>query len=167
MVRLTVLASSVLAFVAVPLASQQAVPTTQPAVLNIIREIEKPGHFAAHIDRSAGPLNHCYPAMLLALSAVSGPKEVWWVSTFPGMDALGKAEAFRMDNPSYWRPSARSPWRMGALTNSFSTQPRRPAPRARHVPDVKSQRVYQILTITTRPGGEAAFIDIAQRFVTS
>jgi len=31
-------------------------------------------------------------------------------------------------------------------------------------PDVRSQRVYEILTITTRPGGEAAFFDIAQRF---
>jgi hypothetical protein len=165
-----ILAASTMVLSALPASAQQAVPTTQPAVLNIIREIEKPGHFAAHYQTEVrwAALNRSnnYPAMLLALSSVSGPKEVWWVSTFTGMDALGKADAFGMDNPSYTAAVGKIAMEDGEhLTNSISTQLE--ASRAASYgtfPDVRSQRVYQILTVTTRPGGEAAFIDVAQRF---
>lgn len=48
MLRLTVFASSVLAFAALPALGQQPFPTSQPAIIQITREIEKPGHFGSH-----------------------------------------------------------------------------------------------------------------------
>jgi hypothetical protein len=86
-----------------PAAAQ--VRTTQPPMINIFREFEKPGHFAAHEATEARwtALNrtHNYPYSYLALSAVSGPSEVWWVTAYDGLAAFGKGSVWGGDNAAY------------------------------------------------------------------
>jgi len=165
-----ILAASTMVLAALPASAQQAVPTTQPAVINIVREIEKPGHFGAHYQTEVRwtALNRTnnFPATLLALVATSGVPEVWWVASYTGMDALGKTSAFGQDNPTYTAAVSKIAVEDGEhLTNTITTQ-LEAARVASHgnFPDIRTQRVYEILTVTTRAGNEAAFFDIAQRY---
>lgn len=164
----SLLATGALALAALPVSAQQPFPTTQPAIITITREIEKAGHFGAHEQTEIrwAALSRSIPnvASSLALVATSGVQEVWWVTTYSGLDAWGKAQAYA--SPTYTAALNKIAMEDGDhITASISTQAEA-VPDASYgtFPDVKTVRIYSILTVTTRPGGEAAFTDIAQRY---
>jgi len=164
------LATSTLVLAALPALAQQPFPTTQPAIIQIFREIEKAGHFGAHEQTEIrwAALNRSIPnaASSLALVAASGVQEVWWVSTYSGLDTWGKAQAYGSDNPTYTAALNKIALEDADHINTTIMTQAEAVPDASYgaFPDVRTVRVYSILTVTTRPGGEAAFIDVAKRY---
>jgi hypothetical protein len=151
-------------------AAAQAMPTTQPRLIDIIREIEKPGHAAAHeatesrwadLNRKAG-----FPNAYLALVATSGAPEVWWVTPFDSFEGMGKAAAFGTDNAAYTQSIGRIALEDGDhITNLIRTQARA-IPEASYgaFPEMGKARVYSIMTVTMRSGFEQAFTEIAKHY---
>jgi hypothetical protein len=148
----------------------QATPTTQPTLIDIYREVEKPGHAAAHeatetrwatLNRNAG-----YPYAYLAYVAVSGTPEVWWVSAVDSFDGFGKSNAFGSDKPVYRAAIARVAMEDGEhITNVVRMQARAvPEAGSGGFPDLAKMRVYSILTVRMRPGMEDGFARIAKHY---
>jgi hypothetical protein len=169
MFRRTAVAAGLAAALAPPLAGQQ-MPATQPSIISITREIEKPGHFGVHegVETRWADLNrrHNYPNTYLALVAVSGVPEVWWVSAYDGLGSFGKAAAFGADIPAYTQALSKIAVEDGEhLTNVIFTQAQA-LPDASYgpFPDLAKMRVFSVFTIQMRPGMEMAFTDIAKKY---
>ncbi len=151
-----------------PLAAQ--VRTTQPPMINIIREVEKPGHFAAHeateVRWTALNRAHNYPHTYMALSAVSGATEVWWVTAFEGLADFGKASSWGSDNPAYTTALAKIAVEDGEHVSNVMMMQAAAMPEASYgaYPDVAKQRVYSVATFTVRPGNEPAFTAMAKQY---
>lgn len=151
-------------------AAAQATPTTQPMLVDIYREIEKPGHAAAHeatearwaaLNRGAG-----YPYSYLALVAASGAPEVWWVSGLDSFDAFGKSNAFGADKTAYRQSIARVAMEDAEHISSVVRMQARAVPEASSggFPELAKMRVFSILTIRMRPGHASAFAEIAKHY---
>jgi hypothetical protein len=154
----------------VPLAAAtlvaQSLPSSQPAIINIYREVEKPNHAVAHeateerwadFNRRSG-----YPTSYFGLVAASGVPEVWWISRFENMEGFGKSLSFEA-RPGYNQGLARIQSEDALHVESFTSMQARAMREASHglFPDLSKQRVYSILTVRVRPGHEPAFSEIA------
>jgi hypothetical protein len=161
-------AASTLMLGALPAWAQQPFPTAQPAIITIAREIEKPGHFGPHEQTEIrwAALNRSIPNVpsSLALVAMSGVQEVWWISTYSGVDAWAKVQNYA--EPSYTAALNKIAVEDGEHINTVIQTQARAVPEASQgaFPDVRTVRVYSVLTVTTRPGGEAAFMEAAKRY---
>jgi hypothetical protein len=147
----------------------QAVPTTQPRILNIYREIEKPNHTVAHMatearwadfNRKAG-----YPTTYFGLVAASGPAEAWWLSSFDNFEAFGKNGAFE-GTPTYAAGLARIQAEDADHVANFIAWQARGMPEVSYgaFPEMAKNRVYSIMTVRTKPGYETAFGEIAGHY---
>src|SRR5688572_15347777 len=149
----------------VPLAAAtlvaQSLPSSQPAIINIYREVEKPNHAVAHeateerwadFNRRSG-----YPTSYFGLVAASGVPEVWWISRFENMEGFGKSLSFEA-RPGYNQGLARIQSEDALHVESFTSMQARAMREASHglFPDLSKQRVYSILTVRVRPGHEPA-----------
>lgn len=154
----------------VPLAAAtlvaQSLPSSQPAIINIYREVEKPNHAVAHeaseerwadFNRRSG-----YPTSYFGLVAASGVPEVWWISRFENMEGFGTSLSFEA-RPGYNQGLARIQSEDALHVESFSSMQARAMREASHglFPDLSKQRVYSIMTVRVRPGHEPAFSEIA------
>ena len=81
----------------------QAVPATQPKFLHIFREQVKPNRGGEHAQWETG-----WPAAYekakgttpyLALSAITGPQEVWYVTPYASQGAYGDVMAWEEAQP--------------------------------------------------------------------
>ncbi len=151
-------------------AAAQAMPTTQPNMVEIFREMEKPGHAGPHeatearwaeLNRAAG-----FPYSYLALVAVSGSPEVWWVQGMDSFDTFGKANAFGEDKPAYRQNIARVAMEDADHITGVNRMQARAIPEAGHgaFPDIAKMRVFSVLTVRIRPGHETAFTEIAKHY---
>lgn len=169
MVRISIFATA-LAIVGTVPAAAQTMPTSQPAIIDIGRELEKPGHFIAHeqVEARWVDLNrrHNFPGTYIALVAGSGTPEVWWVSPYSGLDAFGKAWAFGSDNPMYTAALNRIAVEDGEHLASSNRMQAAAVPDASYgtFPEIGAMRVFSITTVQMRPGHEAAFTEIAKRY---
>jgi hypothetical protein len=154
----------------VPLAAAtlvaQSLPSSQPAIINIYREVEKPNHAVAHeateerwadFNRRSG-----YPTSYFGLVAASGVPEVWWISRFENMEGFGKSLSFEA-RPGYNQGLGRIQSEDALHVESFTSMQARAMREASHglFPDLSKQRVYSIMTVRIRPGHEPAFSEIA------
>lgn len=144
-------------------AMAQAMPTTQPQVLVIYREVIKVGHDAAHVTTESGwPAAFAAansPDTYLAMTSMTGRSEVWFTQPWASYAAWG--EAMKRDEAN------------GALTAALA---RNSAADAEHVesltvieavavpdmsygnfPDLNMARFWEVSTIRVRPGHEAQF----------
>lgn len=159
----------VVTLLAVPLAAQQ-IPTGQPAIISIAREIEKPGRFGVHeaVEIRWADLNrrHNYPYGYIALVANSGVNEVWWVSGFDGLGSFGKSAAFGSDNPAYTQALSKLAAEDGEHLNNVILTQAQALPDASYgaFPDVSKMRVFSVVTIQMRPGMEPMFGEIAKKY---
>src|SRR5512140_659610 len=80
----------------------QGVPTTQPKFLHIFREQVKPGRSPAHAKWEAGwPAAYekaKAPYNYVALASLTGPAEVWYVTTLASQAAYGEMLAAESSN---------------------------------------------------------------------
>lgn len=163
------IAAGIAAVLAPPLAAQQ-MPTSQPAIISISREIEKPGHFGVHeaVEARWTDLNrrNSYPATYLALVASSGAQEVWWVSSFDGLGTFGKAATFGSDNPAYSQALSRIAVEDGEHLNNVILTQAQAVPDASYgaFPDLRTMRVFSVLTVQMRTGMEQTFTEIAKKY---
>ena len=148
----------------------QTVPTSQPKVLQIIREIEKPAHTPAHeatearwteFNRKSG-----YPSTYLGLVSASGPAEMWWLSSYDNFAGLGKASAFGGDNPSFTQGVARLIAEDSDHLSNVITMQARGMPEVSNgpFPEMAKIRVTSILTVRMKPGYENAFAEISSHY---
>src|SRR6188474_2808740 len=74
--------------------AQSAAPPPPPKVLQIFREVVKPGHSAAHATTEAGwPAAFSKanaPGNYIALTSVSGPNEAWFITGYDSFAAYEK-----------------------------------------------------------------------------
>ena len=146
----------------------QALPARQPAYIEVVRELEKPGHGAAHeavearwaqMNRTAG-----YPVPYLALAAISGTPEVWWVSAIESFDALGKSTDF--GDAAHRAGIAKVAMEDGEHITSVIRIQARALPDASHgaFPEMGKVRVYSVLTVRVRPGHEQSFTELTKHY---
>lgn len=149
-------------------AAAQAVPTAQPAYLDIFREFEKPGHGMAHeavearwaaLNRTAG-----FPYTYLAYVASSGTPEIWWVTALASLEDLGKSNAF--GSAAHRQAVARVAMEDGDHISGATRMQARAMPAAGHggFPELAKMRVYSILTVRMRPGFFGSFAEIAKHY---
>src|SRR5256886_9202518 len=144
-------------------ASAQALPTTQPAYLTIVREEVKLGRGAEHTRIEAGwPAAFAKaksPSSSLALASLTGPDEVWFTIPFASNAAV--AEEFkRQDADPVLSAELARLARADAevLTGHTVVQAvARPDPTIGAFPLVAKQRVLQITTFRVKPGHRADF----------
>jgi len=148
----------------------QAAPTSQPNLLNIIREIGKPNHSIAHaavearwadLERRANR-----PELSLALTSTSGQEEMWWISSHPNFTEFGKMNAFGSDNATFMQSLGKIQAEDAEHVNNVITMQARALPDASYgtFPDLSKVRVYQIETIQMKQGSEGAFAEISNHF---
>lgn len=159
-----------LAPLAAAVLAAQGVPTSQPRLLHITREIEKPNHGVAHeatearwadFNRRSG-----YPAAYFGFVSASGAPEMWWFSSFDNLDAMGKTSAFGSDNPPYTQGLARLQAEDADHTSGLVVMHARGVPQASHgaFPEIAKQRVYSIMTVRVRPGYDNVFDEIHSHY---
>ena len=148
----------------------QALPTSQPKYMNIIREQEKLGRSADHAKHEAG-----WPAAYekakgtqtyLALTAMTGSPEVWYITPFEShaaldqatraeqadsvlsaeLDRLQKADADYLADWRSWQAAARPDLSYGSF------------------PNVGKVRFYEISVFQVKPGYEGGFAGVAKAY---
>jgi hypothetical protein len=165
----TAIAAALAAMLARPVIAQQ-MPTSQPTIISIAREIEKPGHFGAHeaVEARWSDLyrRHNYPYGTIALVANSGISEVWWVTAYDGMGSFGKAAMFGNDDPAFAQSLSKIAMEDGEHVNTVIFMQAQAVPDASYgtFPDVSKMRVFSVLTVQMRPGMEPMFVDIAKKY---
>jgi hypothetical protein len=148
----------------------QGLPTTQPRLLMIVRETVKVGHAADHVKTEAG-----WPAALakaemtnyyLALVAVTGASEAWFVAPFDSHATMGDVRRREQEDPVLTAELARL---------SKSDAQHLDAVRVLHAaartdlslgtfPDTSKQRFWEITTFRVRPGHEGGFEAAAKAY---
>jgi len=81
----------------------QGVPATQPKFLHIFREQVKPGRLADHTQWETGwpaaAEKAKSPYSYLALASITGPLEVWYVTSYASQAAYGEGVAWEDAQP--------------------------------------------------------------------
>src|SRR2546429_9225898 len=151
-------------------ASAQALPTTQPAYLTIVREEVKLGRGAEHTRIEAGwPAAFAKaksPSSYLALASLTGQDEVWFTIPFASNAAV--AEEFKRQDadPILSAEVARLP-RADAevLTGHTVVQAvARPDLTTGAFPDVARRRFWRITTFRVKPGHRPDFEAAAKAY---
>jgi len=144
-------------------ASAQALPTTQPAYLTIVREEVKLGRGAEHTRIEAGwPAAFAKaksPSSYLALASLTGQDEVWFTIPFASNAAV--AEEFKRQDadPVLSAELARLARADAEVLTGHSVVQAvaRPDLTIGAFPDVAKQRFWQITTFRVKPGHRADF----------
>jgi hypothetical protein len=148
----------------------QTLPTTQPGLLQIIREEIKVGHLADHAKTEAGwPAAFAkakHPYFYLALASLTGANEVWFVIPYEShatladdmkrsdedqvlsaeMARLSKVDGEHVTSIRTLQAAAMKDLSMGAF------------------PDSTKQRFYEITIFRMRPGHTEAFAAAAKAY---
>jgi hypothetical protein len=152
--------------VAAPLpapAHAQGLPTTQPGVLTIFIEELKVGMDADHEANEAGwPAAFAKagsPHHYLALEAMTGAPEVWFVSPYASWSQEAESMKLEQSNPTLAAELKRL-WKQDGqyLASTRTVQAvGRPDLSYGAFPDMALQRFYEITTFRIRPGHDQAF----------
>ena len=146
----------------------QGMPTSQPKFLQIYREQVKMGRSADHAKWEAGwPAayeKNKSPYSYIALSSLTGPNEVWYVSPLASQAAYGESMA-REDGDPALRVELDRLSRGDAEFVSESTSVQalaRPDLSYGNFPDLAMMRFWEISTYRVKPGHEDAFAAAAK-----
>jgi hypothetical protein len=159
--------SLLLLLVAAPLpAFAQALPTTQPAFLRVIREEVKTGRAAEHAKlEAAWPAafeRAKSPDYYLALDSLTS-NEAWFLVPSASYGAMGESMA-REQDPALSGELDRLRRADADLISGWRTIELRARPELSHgaYPDLGKQRFWEITVFRMRPGGGSAFADVAK-----
>jgi len=150
--------------------AQNPVPTAQPSVLTIFREEVKYGQDADHeVTESGWPAALAKakaPATYIAITAMTGPNEAWFITPYASWKAFGDerkledgnaelaAEVKRLSKADAAHVSAGRSVHLIARTDLG----------AGTFPSVAKTRFYEITTFRVRPGRQQEFETIAKKF---
>jgi hypothetical protein len=162
-VKCAVLTLVLAAWAAPALAQAQAMPTTQPPILVIYREVIKPGHDAAHVITESGwpeafaKANS--PDTYLAMASMTGPSEVWFAQPWDSFMAWGEAMARDEANAELSAALQRLSMADAEHVESLSVVEARAVPEMSYgsFPDLNQARFWEISTLRVRPGHETQF----------
>jgi hypothetical protein len=148
----------------------QALPTTQPKLLQIYREQIKTGHAAAHVKTESGwPAAFARaksPDYYLALSSITGPQTVWFLSPWDSYTAWGKATARDEANAELSAELDRLSLADAEHADSLPSLEVMARPDLSHgaYPDLNKQRFWEITTMRVRPGHDDQFAAAAKAY---
>lgn len=141
----------------------QGMPTSQPGRLTIFIEELKVGMDADHEKNESGwPAAYAKvnsPYYYLALEAITGTAEVWFVAPFESWAAEGESMKESQNNPALGAELDRL-WRADGqyLASSRTVQAiARPDLSYGQFPDLAMVRFYEVTTFRVRPGHDQAF----------
>jgi len=148
----------------------QALPTSQPKLLQIYREQVKTGHAAAHAKTESGwPAAFAKsqsPDYYLALASMTGPQVVWFLSPWDSYATWGKSMARDESNAALSaeleRLSAADAEHVDALPAIEAMA--RPDLSHGAYPDLNKQRFWEITIMRVRPGHEDQFAEAAKAY---
>ncbi|MEW5915918.1 MAG: hypothetical protein AB1762_05915 [Gemmatimonadota bacterium] len=148
----------------------QGLPTSQPALLTIVREEVKVGRAADHAKHEAG-----WPAAFekakspdyyLALVSMTGPNEAWYIT--PSASHTAMAEGMKRDDADPVLSAELN--RLSRVDGDFLNGLRviqaaaRPDLSMGDYPDIARMRFWEITIFRVRPGHEAAFDAAAKAY---
>jgi hypothetical protein len=141
----------------------QDLPTSQPKLLNIARESVKVGRGADHAKFEAGwPAAYekaKSPYYYLAMSSITGPREVWYVSPFPSHAAFGDSQKREGEQPLAAELERLTRGDAEFLNDSRTMQAAaRPDLSHGAYPDLAKMRVWEISIFRIKPGHMGDFV---------
>ena len=151
-------------------ALSQGMPTSQPNFLTITREEVKTGHNAMHAAFEAGwPAAYTKaksPNYYLAMVAMTGPNESWYVSPYASQSAYGESMKRESDDKTLSAELARL--QRGDADHINSSRQLHAVARTDLsygvFPDMGLARFWEITTFRVRPGNEEAFASAAKAY---
>jgi len=148
----------------------QGVPTSQPNLVQITREEVKTGHNAMHSVYEAGwPAAYAKaksPNYYLALVAITGPNEAWYISPYSSHAALGESMKRASDDKALSADIDRLQKGDADHINSVRTihAVARTDLSYGAFPDMALARFFEVTTFRVRPGFEEAFANVAKAY---
>jgi hypothetical protein len=158
--RKSVLSLTLLALVAGSAATAlaQGMPTSQPKFLHIYREAVKIGRSADHSRWEAGwPAafeKAKFPDNYIALEAVTGPTEVWYLSPYASQGAFGESMARQDADAALSAETERLSRGDAEFVSSVNAIEAVARPDLSHgtFPDLAMMRFWEISTFRVKPG---------------
>ncbi len=154
-------------------AQQQALPTSQPNLVQVIIEEVKPGHEADHARTEAGWPAAFEKAKLpyysLGLVALTGRSQAWFLVPFDSHKAMGDALKRMNDDPVLAPELAR----LSRADAEHVTEMRSLVLSARkelsrgEFPDTAKQRFWDVTIFRVKPGHETDFVAAAKMYGTA
>ena len=167
---LAVVQAALLAVSSASVALSQGMPTSQPSLLTIVREDVKTGHNAMHAAFEAG-----WPAAYakskstsnyIALVAMTGPNESWYVSPYASHAAYG--ETMKQESNDKTLSAELERLQKGDADHINSSRMLHAIARGDlsygAFPDMGLQRYWEITTFRVRPGYEEGFASAAKAY---
>jgi hypothetical protein len=151
----------------------QGLPTSQPNVIQIIREEVKVGHGADHVKTEAG-----WPAAFekaksphyyIALVSLTGANEAWYVVPYDSYKAMGDELKLSTDDAALAAELARlskADAEHVTAVRSIQAVARKELSRGAF-PDATKQRFYEVTIFRVRPGHGESFAAAAKAFGTA
>ena len=141
----------------------QTLPTTQPNMLNIVREEVKVGRAADHAKIEAGwPAAYekaKSPYYYLALVSTTGPAEAWYITPFESNAAIGDSLKREDADPVLSAELARLSRTDADVLNGMRTMQARARKDLSYgaYPDIGKARFFEMTWFRVRPGHEQQF----------
>jgi hypothetical protein len=148
----------------------QALPTSQPRILQIFQERIKVGHAADHVRTESGwPAAYeraKSPDHYLALSSMTGPQEVWFMNPWESYAAWGKSMQRDDSNDALAADIERISAADAVHVESMTILEAMARPDLSHgaFPDLNKQRFWEITVMRIRPGQDEAFAAAANAY---
>jgi hypothetical protein len=167
---LAVVQTALLSVSSASIALSQGMPTSQPNMIPITREEVKTGHNAMHAAFEAGwPAAFAKaksPYYYLAMVAMTGPNESWYVSPYASHAAYG--ESLKLESNDKVLAAELARLQKGDADHINSVRTLHAAARTDlsygAFPDMALARFWEITTFRVRPGYEEAFADAAKAY---
>ena len=173
MIRLrATLGASLFCFASVT-AAAQGIPTAQPGMVMITREMVKAGRNAEHEKFEMGwpaAYEHAKSTFnYIALTSMTGPNEAWFISPYSSNSAIGQSMKEEAANPALSAELARLSRGDAEYINGTQNilADARPDLSYGAFPNIAAQRYWEISIFRVRPGHEGQFEQAAKTYIAS
>jgi hypothetical protein len=150
--------------------AQQALPTSQPGLIEIHIEDIKFGHGADHETNEANWVaafeRAKFPASFIALESITGRQQVWFTAAYESHAAIGNSMKAVTENKALAADVARFEKIDAEHVESMRIVQGRARPDLSHgtFPDISTQRFWEISVFRMRPGFEGQFAAAAKAY---
>lgn len=147
--------------------AQQDLPTSQPKIISIYKEQIKTGQGARHAKNGAKWVaayeKANFPSYYLALASLTGPREVWYLSTFDSYKALGAVLKAEQSEPLASEFEGLEIEDAASVEQySIIEAAARPDLSFGQFPDISKARFFTVTTFRVKPGHDDLFNEAAK-----